>query len=206
MTYMFYKPRGLITANRDAHRPTVFDCFPPAMCDTHFAVGRLDRDTEGLLLITDDGPLCAALLHPSHHVPKTYEFYAIGVIDEEKITHLTGGLSIDEGRSLTRPAVLSVLSVCELGDILPFLSPADAKRARNHLHTPVVHATLTVTEGKKHQVRRMLRAVLCHIVWLKRISMGTLSLDGTLSPGIYRPLTEEEEKSLRSSARVAAER
>lgn len=189
---MFHKPRGCITATADARHKTVFDYVKEEDKADLFPVGRLDKDTEGLLFFTDDGKWCDALMHPKHHVEKTYFFYAIGEMTDEKVRKLEEGISIDMGRSLTKPAKFSPLSVCTLFEVAEYLTEDEAKRAKKHPHTPVFSATLTISEGKKHQVKRMIRCVGCYIVYLKRVAVGGVTLDPDLLPGTYRPLTEDE--------------
>lgn len=189
--YMFNKPRGCVTAARDARWHTVMDYFPPLIRQSCFPVGRLDKDTEGFLLITDDGTLCARLTHPCHHVKKTYFFRAIGTLTEEDLCALRTGVLLAPGE-YSRPAEVSCLGRGELSDILPFLNEREAMRARKHLHSPVCWGTITLTQGKKHQVRRMLGIRRAHVVFLRRVSVGAVRLDEKLAPGFYRPLTEEE--------------
>lgn len=196
--YMLHKPRGCITASRDARHQTVFDYLPKDFDERVFAVGRLDKDTEGLLLLTDDGPLAARLLDPLHGTEKCYEFYCIGSPSEQGIATLQMGTVLDrEGLVHARPARFSSLGTTTLGAIAPLLSYEDAKLCRKHPDTSVLHATLIVTEGKKHQVKRMMRSVGCRIVYLKRRSIGPLTLDPRLAPGEYRALTDDELRLLK---------
>ena len=102
--YMLYKPRGLLTAKRDARRETVMSCFPEALRETLHPVGRLDRDTEGLLLFTDDGMLDVRLLRPEQHVEKEYEYRAFGLLDETAMRQLEEGVLLLEGQPLSLPA------------------------------------------------------------------------------------------------------
>ena len=105
--YMLYKPRGLLTAKRDARRETVMSCFPEALRETLHPVGRLDRDTEGLLLFTDDGMLDVRLLRPEQHVEKEYEYRAFGLLDETAMRQLEEGVLLLEGQ---RPRCLPARS------------------------------------------------------------------------------------------------
>ncbi len=194
---MFHKPQGCITASRDARRQTVFDRLPEDFSHRLFAVGRLDRDTEGLLLLTDDGALCARLLHPSTNTEKRYEFYCIGEPTEQGRAALETGTPLDaNGEIRSAPARFEILGTATLSCIADKLSANDAKRCRKHPDTPVLHAALTVTEGKKHQVKRMMLSVGCRIVYLRRTAFGALSLDPALPVGGYRSLTPEEILSL----------
>ncbi len=191
--YMFHKPRGCVTARRDERHKTVMDYFPPDKRETLFPVGRLDKDTEGLLLVTDDGALCYRLLMPESEVEKTYFFWAQGILTEEKCTELERGVKIYKNRDdITAPAKITVTGVSTLRDIKDLLSEDDNKVSNRRGDLPVTSGYITITEGKKHQVKRMIRYAGCRVVYLKRMSMGALALDESLAPGEYRPLTEEE--------------
>lgn len=163
--YMLHKPSGVVSATEDAHERTVIDLLGDERRDDLFPVGRLDKDTEGLLLITNDGVLAHELLSPAKHVEKEYECHLLEPFDEKQKNLLEQGVDIGE-KLLTMPAVVHTL---------------DDKMI-----------TLTITEGKFHQVKRMLHAVGNEVVYLKRIRMGSLMLDAELPKGSYRRLTEEE--------------
>lgn len=167
--FLFYKPQGCVSAVTDPHHKTVLDYFPENRRRGLFPVGRLDIDTEGLLLITDDGMLAHNLLSPGKHVPKTYFAKVSGRITEAEVQKFAKGVDIGE-KELTLPAKLTILS---------------AKMECSQIE-------LTITEGKFHQVKRMFQAVGKEVLYLKRISMGGLKLDESLKPGEYRTLTEEE--------------
>ncbi|SFB18024.1 MULTISPECIES: pseudouridine synthase [unclassified Bacillus (in: firmicutes)] len=166
---MMNKPPGVISATEDTRDETVIDLlqledqiFEP------FPVGRLDKDTEGLLIITNDGQLAHRLLSPKKHVPKTYFAVIEGEVTEEDIEAFRQGVVLDDGY-LTKPGELHILKSGESSDI-----------------------ELTISEGKFHQVKRMFQAVGKRVVYLKRMSMGPLELDETLELGEYRELTDEE--------------
>lgn len=163
--YMLNKPQGVVTATKDNTCATVMDLLSAELRKNLFPVGRLDKDTEGFLLITDDGELAHRLLSPSKHVNKTYQVTIAHPITEEECQHLEQGVDIGED-TLTRPAKVEVLS----GNMI----------------------LLTIHEGKFHQVKRMLKAVDNEVIALKRISFGALRLDEALKPGEYRELTEAE--------------
>jgi len=191
--YILNKPSGCITARRDPRHKTVMDYLPEEKRDLLFPVGRLDRDTEGLLIITDDGLLAQSLLHPKAHVSKTYFFYALGTLTEDAVREIEGGIRLYPTRDVvSAPAKITVLGTSTLSSVFDKLSEEDKKRARKRPDTPVICGTVTVTEGKKHEVKRMLMYAGCRIVYLKRISMGGLNLDKDLPTGAYRPLTDEE--------------
>lgn len=167
--YMLHKPAGVVTATRDHHEATVMDLLSGARGKNLSPVGRLDKDTEGLLLITNDGELAHRLLSPGKHVPKTYYVECSGVLTPDKRTLLENGVDIGDSE-LTHPA--SVQLICQ----------SDCSYTME----------LTITEGRFHQVKRMVWAVGGSVTYLKRLSMGSLSLDGELPKGSYRPLTEKE--------------
>ena len=171
--YMLNKPSGYVSATDDNTAPTVLSLLKGAPGKDLFPVGRLDKDTEGLLLITNDGALAHRLLSPRHHVDKTYFVRADGAVTEDDCSRLEAGVDIGEDR-LTLPARAALLS-----------------------SGPVSEVELTIHEGKFHQVKRMFQAVGKPVLYLRRLSMGSLMLDETLSPGQYRPLREEEIAALR---------
>ena len=171
--YMLNKPSGYVSATDDNTAPTVLSLLKGAPGKDLFPVGRLDKDTEGLLLITNDGALAHRLLSPRHHVDKTYFVRADGTVTEDDCSRLEAGVDIGEDR-LTLPAKAALLS-----------------------SGPVSEVELTIHEGKFHQVKRMFQAVGKPVLYLRRLSMGSLTLDETLPPGQYRPLREEEIAALR---------
>lgn len=173
--YMMNKPAGVISATEDRHQRTVLDLIAGPKRSGLFPVGRLDIDTEGLLLITNDGALAHRLLSPSHHIDKIYEAKVGGApVTNHTVRLFSEGFAVDE--SFT--AMPSKLEIIEEG------SPA--------------HVRITIHEGKFHQIKRMFAAVGSEVLWLKRIAMGTLSLDPSLRPGEYRRLTEDEIGMLKS--------
>ena len=161
-----------------------------------FPVGRLDKDTEGLLLITDDGALAHELLSPARHVEKTYFVRADGKVTEEDKRRLEEGIDIGEKR-LTLPARVQILDE---------ESTSEGEERRLHVrqeNLPEVYTELllTIREGKFHQVKRMMEAVGKPVVYLKRISMGPLSLPKDLKKGECRPLTEKEIENLKKAGK-----
>ena len=195
--YLLNKPVGAVSARRDEEHPTVMDCFPPEQREGLFPVGRLDRNAQGLMLVTDDGRLNYRLLSPENHVAKTYLLWAAGELDGEKIARLESGLTIKGIRAPTQPASIEVLRTSTLGQIPEPIFENRLELAREHPDMPAFCARLTVTEGKRHQVKRMLRAVDCTVVYLQRQTFGPLKLDPSLQPGQFRPLTAEEVQNLR---------
>ena len=166
--YMLNKPAGVISATEDKREKTVIDLITEKKRKDLFPVGRLDRDTEGLLLISNDGELAHRLLSPSKHVDKVYYAKIDGKVTIEDVEAFQQGVDIGEEK-LTRPAKLRVLKSGTQSEI-----------------------ELTICEGKFHQVKRMFQAVGKEVVYLKRLQMGTLILDESLKPGEYRELTEQE--------------
>ena len=166
---MMNKSQGILSATEDSRDKTVVDLLEDE--DSHFKpfpVGRLDKDTEGFLLLTNDGKLAHNLLSPKKGVPKTYYAHISGVVTEADGADFASGVMLDDGY-VTKPGMLRILKSAELSEI-----------------------ELTITEGKYHQVKRMFEAVGKQVVYLKRLSMGPLVLDEELPLGTYRELTEEE--------------
>lgn len=177
--YMLHKPAGVVSATTDPKDQTVIELIRDKKRKDLFPVGRLDKDTEGLLLITNDGDLAHRLLAPNKHVNKVYYAKVAGRVTTEDVFAFQAGVTIGEGE-VTKPAALKILEVKE--------SPTD--------DTIISEIELTIQEGKFHQVKRMFEAVGKEVIYLKRLSMGMLVLDDALSPGGYRPLTKEELKQL----------
>lgn len=177
---MLHKPPGVVSATEDTQGRTVLDLLPDdyRSCEP-FPVGRLDKDTEGLLLLTNDGKLAHNLLSPRKHVPKTYFARVEGAVGDADIRAFAAGVSLDDGY-VTLPAALRILE-----------RAADSQDGLSHIE-------LTITEGKFHQVKRMFEAVGKKVKYLKRMTMGPLELDPGLPPGGFRELTEAELEALRS--------
>ena len=171
--FLLNKPSGCVTATRDHLSETVMSFLPDNCRDDLFPVGRLDKDTEGLLLITNDGQLAHELLSPRKHVDKTYYAVIDGEVREEHIGQFAEGLNIGD-EDLTMPAKLVILKSGETSEI-----------------------ELTIQEGRFHQVKRMFEAIGTKVTYLKRISMGPLTL-GDLEPGEVRVLTENEIQKLKN--------
>lgn len=168
--YLMYKPTGVVSATEDKREKTVLDLMGDDARDDLFPVGRLDKDAEGLMLITNDGALAHELLSPAKHVEKEYECRLAYPLTDEQKARLEQGVDIGE-KAPTRPA-----GVRRAGD----------RTIR-----------LTITEGKFHQVKRMLSAVGNEVIYLKRVRMGGLVLDEGLAKGSYRRLTEREMERIR---------
>ncbi len=187
--YMLHKPAGVITATEDGKEETVLSLLKGVPVKNLFPVGRLDRDTEGLLLITDNGPLAHRLLSPKYHVDKTYFVRAAGEVSEADLQRLREGIEIGEGE-VTLPAKAEKIRTCETepsGD-------GDGKKPEAAVCSEVL---LTIREGKYHQVKRMFARIGRPVLYLKRLSMGSLHLDENLPAGAFRPLTEAEIAALK---------
>ena len=191
--YMFYKPQGYITARSDANQQTIMEFFPGELREKLFPIGRLDKDTEGLLLLTDDGMFNQSLMHPDRHVSKTYFFYAFGDINEEKISLMENGLFLNGEDKITSKAWIDIKEKGIYRDYIDKIKLKKRLRDNDYnMNRPVFAGTITITEGRKHQVKRMLSAVECKIVYLKRVAIGGLQLDEELGFGGYRKLKSEE--------------
>ena len=176
--YLFHKPAGCVTAKQDNVHKTVMDYFSDDIKAKDISpVGRLDLDTEGLLLFTNDGALTHHLLSPTHHIPKTYYAILDKEVPLEAVQQFKEGVDIGDDK-LTLPAELEIL-------------PVTINEDNNNIYS----AELTIHEGRFHQVKRMFEAVGCTVIYLKRLSMGSLVL-GDWEKGEFRKLTEEEVEEL----------
>lgn len=168
--YLLHKPSGVVSATFDNRYQTVLDCIDDEQVRRCFPVGRLDIDTEGLLLITNDGKLAHFLLSPKFHVDKKYYVEFDGEFKEDYINDFKEGIVIDDGYKCL-PALLEKIS--------------DNR------------AYITIHEGKFHQVKRMFEARNMKVTYLRRETFGPLSLDESLPLGSYRHLSEEETEKLK---------
>ena len=174
--YLMNKPQGVITATKDRSKKTILDLIKEEDRRKElFPVGRLDKDTEGLLLITNDGALAHHLLSPRHHVEKTYYAEVSGIMTDEDIEVFACGMEIDK-EDVCLPAKLNILSTTH--DI--------------STNQDISQIEITICEGKYHQIKRMCLRRGHEVLFLKRLSMGPLKLDASLAPGLYRHLTNEE--------------
>ncbi len=170
--YMLYKPVGVLSATEDNRQKTVLDCLPETLRKGIFPVGRLDKDAEGLLLLTDDGELAHRLLSPKKHVDKTYVVRVDIPLSEENRLALEQGVDIGEKRKTL---------------------PAKVVQSQEDPNT----LTVVIHEGKFHQIKRMFQWAGSEVTYLKRVRMGSLVLDEALKPGEWRPLTEDEINELK---------
>lgn len=166
---MMNKPQGYVSSTEDYVSNTVLELLDYEYLNFEpFPAGRLDKDTEGFLFLTNDGKLAHKILTPKNKVPKTYYAHIDGLVENRHIDEFKEGLILDDGYK-TQPAILKILKSDSLSEI-----------------------ELTITEGKFHQVKRMFKAIGMEVVYLKRLSIGPISLDESLGLGEYRELTEEE--------------
>lgn len=181
---MMNKPPGVISATEDKREETVIDLLElNDQLMQPFPVGRLDKDTVGLLLLTNDGQLAHELLSPRKHVPKTYEAIVSGDVGASDQAQFAAGVTLDDGY-VTMPAELRI-------------------RSQESSEEGVLSSiSLTIMEGKFHQVKRMFEAVGKKVIHLKRVAMGPLLLDESLEEGTYRELTEDELELLRAHRRA----
>lgn len=193
--YIFYKPYGCVSARTDDRYPTVMDYFKDLNNPNLSPVGRLDRETEGLLLVTDDGKWNQKIARPESQVEKTYEFTALGILDSNKIAQLEHGVLLRGTATPTAPAKVLITGTGILAETLSALPTEIQKKTRhNRPDHPVVLGRITVTEGKKHQVRRMLKTVGCCILYLKRISVGNFVLDKHLKKGEWQEFFPDQQE------------
>lgn len=185
--YMINKPQGVISAANDDKQKTVVDLISVKKRRDLFPVGRLDKDTEGLIIITNDGPLCNRLLAPGKHVEKKYFAIVRGQVDENDVELFKNGVDIGDEK-LTKEAILTILNVYEEKN----------ESSDDDANEDVVFSEieLIITEGRYHQVKRMFEAVGKEVTYLKRLSMGPIVLDDKLEPGEFRKLTEDELNSI----------
>jgi 16S rRNA pseudouridine516 synthase len=166
---MLNKPKNMVTASKDKYSSCVLDLFQQESVKNLFAVGRLDKDTEGLLLLTNDGVFSHKITSPSHNLWKTYYAILNDYIDSSAITAFEHGISIGDLKT-TKPSKLTIL-----------------ESSKNQSFV-----TLSISEGRYHQVKRMFQTLGLKVTYLKRISIGSLQLDDSLPLGAYRELTKSE--------------
>ena len=176
--FIFYKPRGVITAMKAQDDRSVVADLIKGIKGRVYPVGRLDRDSEGLLILTDDGDLAQRLTHPSHAVPKTYRVTVRGEVSLEQLERFRAGVVLDDGEK-TQPAGVTVQKEGE---------------GKTVLH-------VTITEGKNREIRRICEVLGLEVMLLKRISEGAVSI-GHLEPGEYRPMSEKEKEALLNSVGI----
>ncbi len=177
--FMLHKPAGVVSATTDGRNKTVLELIGEEKRRDLFPVGRLDKDTEGLLIITNDGKMANNLLAPGKHVDKLYYAEVSGEVTEEIIASFRKGLDIGD-TALTAPAQLRLIS-CEKD-----------KKSGAVGTVPVSRVEIVITEGRYHQIKRMFQALGMEVLYLKRLSMGPITLDENLACGAYRALSKRE--------------
>ena len=192
--FMLCKPQGVVSATEDKRYPTVVELLKGEGRKDLFPVGRLDLDTEGLLILTNDGELAHQLLSPKKHVDKTYYARVAGILPKDAKEKIASGMTLGDG-TLVQPGKLEIAGEKTLALPGEFAMAEDGMQGETEVY-------LTIQEGKFHQVKRMFEALGCKVTYLKRISMGTLTLDESLCPGEYRRLTEEELAGLKGNGEI----
>ena len=175
--FLFYKPRGVITAMKAQDDRSVVADLIKGIKGRVYPVGRLDRDSEGLLILTDDGDLAQRLTHPSHAVPKTYRVTVRGTVSPDQLERFRAGVPLEDGVS----------------------GPAGVVIHKQEETKTVLH--VTITEGKNREIRRICEALGLEVMLLKRIAEGQIGI-GHMQPGEYRPLSEKEKEALLNSVGI----
>lgn len=187
--YVYNKPYGCVTARSDARYPTVMDSFRDLNNPDLSPVGRLDRQTEGLLFVTDDGQWNRRMTRPESGIEKTYTFTVLGELTAEKAIRLEQGVLLNGDPTPTAPAKVAVTGHTVLSDYLPRLHPeVQAATCHNRANHPISFGKITITEGRNRQIRRMMKTVGCVVLELKRISIDGISLPPDLQPGLWKEI------------------
>ena len=191
--YMLNKPFGCVSARRDERYPTVMDHFRELNNPALSPVGRLDRETEGLILVTDDGMWNREMTRPEFRIEKEYQFTVMGDLNEERVAALEDGVTLRGSDQPTAPARIKITGHSTLGEMMPSLHPEiQEKSAHNPPDRPITFGTIVITEGRNRQIRRMMKQVRCLVLQLKRVSMGGIRLDETLVPGQWKEILIEK--------------
>lgn len=184
--YMLNKPAGVISASEDSREATVVDLIAEQKRRDLFPVGRLDRDTEGLLIITNDGGMAHRLLSPKHHTDKLYRAVVSGIVTDEDVRAFADGLVLPDGLECL-PADLRIMSERSADE-----QTSGQSGSGSVSDTAATEIEIIIREGKFHQIKRMFRAVGKEVLYLERLSMGPIELDTGLARGEYRRLTDQE--------------
>ncbi|MFI3141637.1 MAG: pseudouridine synthase [Clostridia bacterium] len=183
--YLLNKPEGVITSKSQSEK-TVFDCMNDVDTTSLFPVGRLDKNTEGLLIITNDGDFSNKLMSPDNHIKKTYEFVCIGEISDDQVQKLSSGIDIGYDEP-TKSADIKIIKTGLLDNIVDESTKAKLHYNKKfHDKQCAFVGQISITEGKKHQVRRTFRSIGCPVVYLKRIAIGNIVIDDDLEIGKYK--------------------
>lgn len=188
--YIFNKPRGCVSARRDALHMTVMDYFPDYMKNSFSPVGRLDIDTVGLLIVTDDGKFIHKMTDPQFEKEKEYYFWAFGNPDTEKIKGLENGTVLPGKGIITRPCKLEILERSKVKFAQEYMDPKLRAGFMKNPEGNVFCGKIIIHEGKKHQVKRMIKTLGCHIFYLKRMREGKIVLPDDLPEGAYIKFTQ----------------
>ncbi len=191
---MLNKPGDCVSAVTDKDHKTVIELFPKEQRNGLHTVGRLDIDTEGLLIVTDDGDLTFRLTRPEFGIKKRYFLRAFGEISEENIEFLKNGATLYGNEKEAKPAVLSDIVLSTVEKDFEHIPEKSRAHAMKNPKGKTFSAVITVTEGKRHEVKLLMKSVGCKVFYLKRLSMGEFMLDPMLKLGEYRKFTEEEVK------------
>lgn len=187
---MMNKPAGYISARRDRNYPVVMDLVPDNE-GLHIA-GRLDRDAEGLLILTDDGDFTFRITRPEFGIRKKYYFKAFGSLSEEDVRKAAeGGIPLGDG-SPSLPADIKIEKVGTVLENIQSIPEGDREHCLKNPGGPVTEGTITVSEGKFHEVKLILYRLRCKVFRLKRLSQGDIELDERLGPGQFREFTPHE--------------
>ena len=196
---MLNKPAGYITARSDKSLKTIFDILPSTLKNeyTLFPVGRLDKDTEGLIILTNDGKFCHNIIHGKSNIKKVYEFWALGKLTQEYIKEIRNGILLEDNFSdnnkPTKPAEIEILEEHKFSDIKDQISNLPYRKiGKQKDEQDIFKARITIYEGRKHEVKRILKHCKCFVIYLKRLSIGSLNIDENLNLGECRSLTNEE--------------
>ena len=193
--YMLNKPRGVVTAVSDPIFNTVMDCFPKDLSTGMHPVGRLDIDTEGLLIITDDGQLTFRLTRPEFGFVKRYYFMAFGKLSKAGKERIELGGTLFGNKRPAKPAHIENLEHCTVEECSKYIPKEKLEHCMKNPKGTVSTGIISVTEGQRHEVKLLLRKAGCSVFYLKRLSIGKIILDEALLPGEFREFTLEE-KSL----------
>ncbi len=188
--YVLNKPQNCITS-RENDNYTVFDCLINVDTNGLFAVGRLDKDTEGLLFLTNDGEFNHILMNPEHHIEKRYFFLSLGSLSMEEIEELENGTDIGFSNK-TKPARIHVIKTGLYSDLSKEIGISKMKDINKQADDKVAFlGEITITEGKKHQVKRMLQKMGCPVIYLNRTAIGRYELPKDLETGHYMEVSKE---------------
>ncbi len=198
--YMFNKPCGCVTARKDDKHTTVMDYFKELDNDKLSPVGRLDKETEGLLIITDDGQFNQRMTNPEYKKNKIYEFIVFGNVDDNTKNRLEEGVILNNSDIMTSPAKVEIIYRTDFAHLQYIKKDMPSvlleKVKHNRPDNPVTMGKITITEGRKRQVRRMFRTVGCYVIYLKRIQIDNIVIDEKLKPGEWKEITNIDKQNV----------